>query len=120
MTPLLGGRVDQQPVLLLEAAVAGGGRHAPLERQRRVGDLPAVVHAADDVVLRAAGVVEEDLAELGGAVGLRDAAHLDAGLAHRHEQVGDALVLRRVGIGAGEQEAVVGVVALRWSTPSGR
>ena len=79
--------------------------------ERRVGDLPAVVDAADDVVLRAAGVVEEHLAELGRAVGLGDAADLDAGLAHRHEQVRDALVLRRVGIGAGEQEAVVGVVA---------
>ena len=34
------------------------------------------------------------------------------GWLHRHEQVGDALVLGRVRVGAGEQEAVVGVVAL--------
>ena len=31
IAPLLAGRLDHQPVLLLEAAVAGGGRHAPLE-----------------------------------------------------------------------------------------
>ena len=98
--------------LLLEAAVAGGGRLAPLEAERGVGDRPAVVEAADDVVLRAAGVGEEHLVELGGAVGLRDGPHLDAGLLHRHEQVRDARVLRRVGVGAGEQEAVVGELGL--------
>ena len=35
------------------------------------------------------------------------------GLLHRHEEVADALVLRRVGVGAGEQEDVVGVLGLR-------
>ena len=43
----------------------------------------------------AAGVGEEHLVELGRAVGLHDRPHLDAGLLHRHEQVGDARVLRR-------------------------
>ena len=95
---------DHQLVLLLEAAIAGGRAHATLERQRRVGDLPAVVDAPDDVVLGAAGVGEEHLAELGGAVRLDDAAHLDAGLTHGHEQVADALVLRRIGIGAGRRK----------------
>jgi hypothetical protein len=111
MAPLASAIGHHQLVLLLEPAVAGGGAHATLERERGVGDLPAVVHAADDVVLRATGVGEEHLAELGRAVGLHDAAHLDARLAHRDEQVADALVLRRVRVGAGEQEAVVGVVA---------
>ena len=107
------GLVDEQLVLVLEPPVAGGRGLPALERERRVGHLPAVVDATDDVVLRAPGVGEEDLAELGRAVGLGDAAHLDAGLAHRHQQVRDALVLRRVRVGAGQQEAVVGVVALR-------
>ncbi len=111
IAPFSRGRRHHLAELLLEAPVAGGRRLPALEAERRVGDLPAVVDAADDVVLGAAGVVEEHLAELGRAVGLGDAADLDAGLAHRHQQVRDALVLGRVGIGAGEQEAVVGVVA---------
>ena len=37
-------------------------------------------------------------------------AHLDAGLVHVEDQPGDALVLRRVGVGAHEQLAVVGDV----------
>ena len=90
----------------------GRGRRAALEAERGHGDLPPVVHAADDVLLRAAGVVEEHLVELGRAVGLHDRAHLDAGLLHRHEEVRDALVLRRVRVGAGEQEDVVGVLRL--------
>ena len=85
---------------------------AALERKGGVGDLPAVVHAAHDVVLRSLGVGEEDLTELGGAIGLGDATHLDTRLLHRHEDVRDAGVLGGVGIGAGEQEAVVGVVTL--------
>ena len=108
----LPGALDDLLQLLLEAPVAGRGRAPPLEPERRVGHLPAVVHAADDVLLRAARAVEEHLVELGGAVGLDDRPHLHSGLAHRHEQVGDALVLRRVRIGAGEQEGVVGVLGL--------
>ena len=38
---------------------------------------------------------------------------LDAVLAHRHEQVGDALVLGRVAVGAGQHEAPVGPVGQR-------
>ncbi len=53
---------------------------------------------------------EEDLTELRRAVRLDDAAHLDTGLTHGDEHVADALVLRRIGIGACEEEAVVGVV----------
>ena len=83
-----------------------------LEPERRHGDLPPVVDAADDVVLRAAHVGEEDLVELRRAVDLLDGPHLDARLLHRDEQVRDAGVLRRVGVGAGQQEDVVGVLRL--------
>ena len=58
-------------------------------------------------------VVEEHFAELGGAVWLGDATNFDTGLIHGHEQIRDALVLGCIGVGAGEQEAVVGVMALR-------
>ena len=67
---------------------------------------------ADDVVLRAADVGEEDLVELGGAVDLLDRADLDARLLHGDEEVGDAGVLGGVGVGAGQQEDVVGVLGL--------
>ena len=107
------GLLDQQLVLLLETAVTGRRRLAALERQRRVGDLPTVVDASDHVVLRAARIGEEHLAELRSAVGLGDAANLDTGLAHGHEEVRDALVLGGIRIGTGQQEAVVGVVPTR-------
>jgi hypothetical protein len=48
---------------LLKTPVSGGRRCAALETERRHGDLPPVVHAADDVVLRATHVGEEDLVE---------------------------------------------------------
>ncbi len=38
--------------------------------------------------------------------------HLDAGLLHRHEEVGDAGVLGHVRVGAGQEEDVVGVLRL--------
>ena len=103
---------DEQAVLLLEPAVSGGGRLAAFEGEGRVGHLPAVVDPTHHVVGRASGIGEEHLAELGGPVRLGDAAHLDTVLAHRNEQIGDAGVLWRRLIGAGEQEAVVGMVTL--------
>ena len=112
IAPLALAVVDDDVELLLEAAVAGGGRRAPLEAEGGHGDVPPVVDPTDDVLLRAAGVGEEHLAELGRAVDLLDRPHLDAGLLHRAQQVGDALVLRGVGVGAAEDEDVVGHEAL--------
>ena len=54
------------------------------------------------------GLVEEDLAELGRADDRLERADLDARRVHREDQPGDALVLRRVGVGAHEQLAPVG------------
>ncbi len=108
-----GARLGQDAVeLLLEPAVPGRRRRPALEPERRHGDLPSVVHAADDVVLGTAHVGEEDLVELGGAVDLLDRSHLDTRLLHRHEQVRDAGVLGGVGIRPGQQEDVVGLVGL--------
>ena len=60
-------------------------------------------------------VVEEHLVEVGvlGVDDLGQRPHRDARRVHRHQHDRDALVLRRVGIGAAEQEAEVGVVGAR-------
>ena len=59
---------------------------------------------ADDVVGGGASAVEERLVELAVAGDLHDRADLDAGLVHRHQQVRQALVLRRVAVGAAQHE----------------
>ena len=68
---------------------------------------------ADAVGDRNAHVVEVDLAELARPEHRRQRPDLDAGCVHRQDQPADALVLRRVGVGADEQLAVVGDVAVR-------
>ena len=64
---------------------------------------------ADDVGARHAHVLEEHLVEVLVAADLLERPHGDAGAVHVDEQEGDALVLRRVGIGAHQQHAPVGV-----------
>ena len=81
---------------------------AALVGERLVRDLPAFVLRADDPVLGNEHVGEEDLVELGLVGDLAQRPHLDARVAHVDDEVGDALVLRRVGIGAGEAHAPVG------------
>ena len=60
-----------------------------------------------------AGAVEEDLVELGRAGELAIGRISIAGLAHRHEQVGQARAAPRPRLGAGEHEAPVGHVRQR-------
>ena len=81
---------------------------ATLERQRHVRDAPAVVLITHPVGHRHADLVEEQFGELGRPLGGDEGAHIDARRVHRHDQPRDALVLRRVGIGAHEHLAVVG------------
>ena len=50
------------------------------------------------------GVGEEHLVEAGRAGHAADRADLHAGLVHVDDERGEALVLRRVGVGAGEQQ----------------
>ncbi len=105
--------LDEAIELALVADRPGRCGLAPLETEQRHRDGPAVVDAADDVLLRAASVGVEDLVELALAGDHLDRTHLDAGLVHRHQQERDALVLRRVGVGASEREDVVGEMAGR-------
>ena len=94
-------------------------RGAALVRERRVGDRPAVVQLADELVVGHEHLVEEHLVELGVARDLHERPHLDAGRLHVDDEVGDALVLRRVGVGAGEADPPPRRTARTTSTPSG-
>ena len=57
--------------------------------------------------------VEEHLVEVDLAGDVAQRPHLDAGLVQVDEEVGDALALRDVGVGAGQQHAEVGEVRPR-------
>ena len=98
---------DAQPHLQPEA------EGEALVHQRGEPDRPAVVDAAQHLRLVHAHVVEEDLVELGVAGDLLERLHRDAGRVHVEQEVGDALVLGRVGIGAGQQHHPVGDVGER-------
>ena len=71
-----------------------------------LGQPPAVVQIADEVLGRNPNVGEEDLVE-GVATGdLGDLTNLDARKVHRTDQVRDAPVLRQIRIGAGDENAI--------------
>ena len=72
--------------------------------ERRHRDLPAAVDRADDVRRRDGDVLEEHLAELGRARDLRERPDGDAGALHVEDEVGEPLVLRRLWIGARQQD----------------
>jgi hypothetical protein len=95
---------DAQPHLQSEA------EGQALEHQRGQPDGPAVVDLAQNLALVHAHVVEEDLVELGVSGDLLERLHRHAGRVHVEQEVGDALVLRRIGIGAGQQHHPVGHV----------
>ena len=76
---------DDDVVFLFEAAIASGGTCAAFKSKSAVCNLPTVVDATDDIVLRATRVGEENLAELCGAVGLHDSSYFNTWLVHRHE-----------------------------------
>ena len=95
---------------LLQPRHDAQGVAAALVGEGRLGDAPAGVHLADQVVGRDAHVGEEDLGELVGDAGdLPQRTHLDARLVHVDDQVGDALVLGRVAVGAHQHDAQVGL-----------
>ena len=99
---------DDLVELVLELHLLAQGGSAALEGQRPHGDLPAAVHATDDVRRFGARARVEDLTEFRVARELNDRANLDALLPHRDQQVRDAAVLRlRLGIRATQHEAPV-------------
>src|SRR3954451_15584366 len=59
------------------------------------------------------GLLDEELVELGLTGDLAQRADLDRVLLHVHEEVGQALVPRRLGVGAGDEHAPLRVVGER-------
>ena len=85
---------------------------AALLCQRRVGNRPALSRRPDHRVRRHLDVVEEHLVEVGGSGQFAQRPDRDARRGHIQDESADALVLGRVGIGAGQQIAEVGPVAV--------
>ena len=84
---------------------------AALGREHRHADAPAAVQRSEQVVRRERHVGEEDLVELGLAGHLLQRSDLDAGEVHGAEEERNALVLVRVDVGAGHEDAPVAVAA---------
>ena len=101
MRPFLFDAVAQRP----EAVGA-----APLVHQGRGRHLPAVAHVGDQELRLDDGIGEEHLVERGVAVHLPERMDLHAGLLHVEDEVGEALVLGHVPVGARQQQAPVGLV----------
>ena len=94
----------QQPAEARTAQALGQlqHRHPALGAQGGLGDLPAAVFLADQILGRDLHVVEEDLAEVRVADGVADRPHIDPGCGHVQQEVGDAVPLGCVQIGAGQ------------------
>src|SRR3989442_1063624 len=92
----------------LQHPLLEGEPRAARVRERRHGDLPALVHGADHLLARHLHPVEEDLAELRRARRLPERTDGDARAPHVEEEVRDAAVFRQRGIGAGEQDGPAG------------
>ena len=91
-----------------EGAAAARAEPGPLVGQRGVGHRPAVVEPTEQIGVGHAAVGHEDLVEQRPTRHLAQRADVDAGLVHLDGEVGDAPMLRHVGVGAGEQHAEVG------------
>src|SRR5204863_27590 len=102
----------REPHQLLEGLLRARGRaqHVALVGEGGVRHLPAGVQQTHQVRARHAHVLEEDLVEAGVARHLHERAHADAGRLHVDQEVGDAGVLGRVGVGAHQAEHPVGVL----------
>ena len=81
--------------------------HRPFRGEGALGDGPAPVLVAEEVLDRHDHVVEEDLVEVGRPPRLADRSHVDARRRHVDDQAADALVLGGVGVGADEEHAPV-------------
>ncbi len=84
--------------------------HRAFAGQGGLGHAPAAVDLAHDVGRGDGDVGEEHLVEVGMAGDLPERPDLDARGGHVHDEVGDPGVLGDVGVGAGQQDAELGLV----------
>src|SRR6266849_3608732 len=96
-----------------DRALEGEGPYRPaFVREDAHRDLPAGAGRTHHHLGRHAHVLEEDLRELRVAGDLPQGAHADARAPHVDQEEADAMVLRRLGLGAAEEEAPVGDVGV--------
>ena len=113
IAPVRAGRLGHEPVLLGEPTPAGGRRRPAFERQRRVRDLPAVVHATDDGVLPRSGRCRRTPRRTRPCHGVATMPRTSTPSCF----IGTSMYkvpscFFDVRVGAGQQEAVVGVMSL--------
>ncbi len=101
---------DRTRATLGRAAAGAGTDRVALVHQGGERRPPALALGADAVGVGHSDVGHVDLVELGLAGDLAQRPHLDALALHVEREVGHALVLGRVGVGAGDEHAVVGEV----------
>ena len=104
---------DPRPSDAVDPARAAPRHHLPLARERGARDPPAVADLADPVDVGHARPVEEHLVEVDLAAEVPERSHLDPGLVEVQQEVRDALALRGVGVGSGEEHGEVGEVRPR-------
>src|ERR1700733_9930379 len=100
-------KFDQASNVTLENQVQARAVGAALVHQRAHGDVPAVVHFAEDVFSGHPHVAEEKLVEFGFARHLAQGANFDAGRFHIDEEDGEAFVFRGGGVGAHDEFAPI-------------
>ena len=110
--PGVAGAVEDHLEALLQPGRLPDPQHPALVRERSVGDPPAVVQLAQQVLARHDDVGEEHLVEVGMVAvhQARERPGVDAGRVHVEQEHADAAVLRCIRIGAHEADAAVGVV----------
>ena len=112
--------VDRQPILEHQIAAEleqfretggdpGADRH-PLVHQRGERHVPAVIDRAEPLRVGNPDVGEIDLIEIRTPAGLLDRPHLDSRTFHVEKEHGETLVLRHIGIGAGQKDTIVGIM----------
>ena len=94
----------------LGVRAAGGTHGEALVHKRHDGDLPAVPHGTQAVVVLDADVREVHLVEAGLPRGLLDRPDLHPRRLHVHDEHGEALVLGHGGVRAGQEDAVITVL----------
>ena len=100
------GVVDQGP----DAAMFAAALIEALAHQNGHATGPAVAHRADAGGIRNADIGQEGFVEIRGARYLADRAHVYPRRLHVEHEEGQTLVLGNGGIGAGDQNAVIGMV----------